>query len=53
VDAGFEPSGATEVLWATSRAIGPLVLVIGLPLLMAWLAAGIIGRRVAPPPAGA
>jgi hypothetical protein len=53
VDAGFEPSGATEVLWATSRAIGPLVLVIGLPLLMAWFAAGIIGRRAAPPPAGA
>jgi hypothetical protein len=53
VDAGLQPSGATEVLWATSRAIGPLVVIIGLPMLMAWFAAGIIGRRSVPPPAGA
>jgi hypothetical protein len=53
VDAGFEASGTTEVLWATSRAVGPLVLIIGLPMLMAWFAASVIGRRTAPPPAGA
>jgi hypothetical protein len=52
VDAGLQPSGATEVLWATSRAVGPLVLIIGLPLLMAWFAVSVIGRRPMPPAAG-
>jgi hypothetical protein len=49
VDAGLQPSGATEVLWETSRAFGPLVLVLALPILMAWFAATLIGRRPSPP----
>ncbi|HEV7199820.1 MAG TPA: DUF2330 domain-containing protein [Candidatus Limnocylindria bacterium] len=53
VDAGLKPSGPAEMLWATSRAWGPLVLVIALPLLAAWFAATIVTRRAAPPPAGA
>jgi hypothetical protein len=53
VDAGFTASAPTEVLWATSRALGPLVLIIGLPMLMAWFAASFIGRRPSPPAASA
>jgi hypothetical protein len=53
VDAGLKPFGPTEVLWAASRAWGPLVLVIAMPLLAAWFAATIVTRRAAPPPAGA
>ncbi len=53
VDAGLKPFGPTEVLWAASRAWGPLVLVIALPLMAAWFAATIVTRRAAPPPAGA
>jgi hypothetical protein len=53
VDAGFKASAPTEVLWATSRALGPLVLIIGLPMLMAWFAASFIGRRPSPPAASA
>jgi Uncharacterized protein conserved in bacteria (DUF2330) len=53
VDAGLKPSGAANVLWATSRAWVPLVLAIVLPLLLASFMAGIVSRNAAPPPAGA
>ena len=53
VDAGFRASGPAQALWATSRALGPLVLIVALPMLMAWFAATMIGRRPAPPPTGA
>ncbi len=52
-DAGFEASGPNQVLWVTSRALAPLVLIVGLPLLMAWFATSVIGRRTMPPAAGA
>jgi len=53
VDAGFKASGPAQALWATSRALGPLVLIVALPMLMAWFAATMISRRPAPPPSGA
>jgi len=53
IDAGFQPYGPAPAPWATTRARILLALAVGAPLLAAWFAATIVGRRATPPPAGA
>jgi hypothetical protein len=53
VDAGFQPYGPAPAPWASPRSWIILALAVGAPLLAAWFAAMVVGRRATPPPAGA
>jgi hypothetical protein len=53
VDAGFAPYGPMPAPWATVQAWALLTLATAVPLMAAWVAAGVVRGRSSPPMAGA